>query len=129
MDEPPYTCETSEIMNKLDMGEIPETPAKEQGYDPLDAAACSPLALLKTLANISLHRSSQGVIRLELRLSQVGLVDLELTQEGFVRLMFGEAAVQAEVTRHIQKRRPVHSENDSSAGTAPEGDAGQHSRP
>jgi hypothetical protein len=41
MDEPPYTCETSEIMNKLDMGEIPETPAKEQGYGPLDAAACS----------------------------------------------------------------------------------------
>jgi hypothetical protein len=41
MDEPPYTCETSEIMNKLDMGEIPETPAKEQGYGPLDAASCS----------------------------------------------------------------------------------------
>jgi hypothetical protein len=41
MDEPPYTCETSEIMNKLDMGEIPETPAKEQGYSPLDAASCS----------------------------------------------------------------------------------------
>jgi hypothetical protein len=41
MDEPPYTCETSEIMNKLDMGEIPETPAKEQGYGPLDASACS----------------------------------------------------------------------------------------
>jgi hypothetical protein len=43
MDEPPYTCETSEIMNKLDMGEIPETPAKEQGYGPLDAASCSEL--------------------------------------------------------------------------------------
>jgi hypothetical protein len=119
MDEPPYTCETSEIMNKLDMGEIPETPAKEQGYGPLDAASCSPLTLLKTLANVSLHRSSQGVIRIELRLSQVGLVDLELTQEAFVRLMFGEAAVQAEVTRHIQKRRPVHSENASNQTLPP----------
>lgn len=41
MDEPPYTCETSELMNQLDMGEMPETPAKEQGYSPLDAASCS----------------------------------------------------------------------------------------
>ena len=46
MDEPPYTCETSEIMNKLDMGEIPATPAKEQGHGPLDAASCSALEAL-----------------------------------------------------------------------------------
>jgi hypothetical protein len=49
MDEPPYTCETSEIMNKPDMGEIPETPAKEQGYGPLDAASCSAFTVREAL--------------------------------------------------------------------------------
>jgi hypothetical protein len=43
MDEPPYTCKTSEIMNKLDTGEIPEMPVKEHAPDPLDAAAGSQL--------------------------------------------------------------------------------------
>ncbi len=80
----------------------------------LPASAGSPLELLKTLANVSLHRSAQGLIHLEVRLSQVGLVEMELTQDSFVRLMFGEAAIQAEVTRHIQRRRPVHSENETS---------------
>lgn len=77
----------------------------------LPVSAGPPLDLLKTFANVSLHRSAQGLIHLEVRLSQVGLVELELTQDSFVRLMFGEAAIGAEVTRHIQKRRPVHSEN------------------
>jgi len=42
MDEPQYSSETSEIMNKLDSGEITETPAKDKAERPLEAATCSP---------------------------------------------------------------------------------------
>jgi hypothetical protein len=45
----PSTGETSEIQNKLAMGEIPETPAKEQGYGPLKAAACSASLVIDVL--------------------------------------------------------------------------------
>lgn len=44
MDEPQYSSETSETMNKLDSGEIQETPAKEKRLARRSAAACSPLA-------------------------------------------------------------------------------------
>jgi hypothetical protein len=44
MDEPQYSSETTEIMNKLDSGEIQQTPAKEKRLARRSAAACSPLA-------------------------------------------------------------------------------------
>jgi hypothetical protein len=49
MDEPPYTCE------------IPETPAKDQGYSPLDAAAGSPLADAMALIALGPQRSANAV--------------------------------------------------------------------
>ncbi len=59
------------------------------------------------MAEVTLSRSSQGRIILEIRTESTGLIGFEITEPDFACLMFGQAAVPAAVTRHLPKRRPT----------------------
>ena len=59
--------------------------------------------------NLSLLRTSQRQIILEVRSPEFGRADLTLTEPQFADLLFNLAAVPAEVTRHIPTRTNIHS--------------------
>ena len=58
--------------------------------------------------NLSLLRTSQRRIVLDIRSPAFGRVDLDLTEAHLADLLFNIAAVPAPVTRHIPTRTQIH---------------------
>lgn len=57
-------------------------------------------------AELTLSRSAAGRIELEMTTEQ-GEVKVELSEDAYVRMMFGEAHVAGTVSRYLPKRRPA----------------------
>ena len=81
-------------------GEHKTKPTRQMSFEPLPA---SDLFAVGDGADLTLTRSSQGRIELEIR-TKHGSLKLGLTEADFACLMFGQAHVSTLVTRYLPKR-------------------------